>query len=155
MAFILTAAATMRTIEAREGDPLSEWLREEHIRPMIATVTLAQVLNGILGDTRLNGPQRSAYQRLLNEIMGDIEGGTERIALGAFFDFPSARILADILGIEAGSDRLGELDLVPAAIAIQRNSELVVAADLEAWRAFANAINPVTGRLLLREFEPA
>jgi len=153
MAFVLTAQAVMRAIQAREDDPFCQWIDAEDVLPLIANVTIAQVLHAINSSSALDKHERRTYNALAEVLIQDLAQGLGEIALNAVFDLNTAVILESIMGIEAGSDRIGEFDLVAAAICIQHNHDLVVARDAQSWIELEAQIKGATGRLSLKTFD--
>lgn len=154
MAYIFSTGAVLRLLALRRDDPLVRWIEEERIRPFIALTTMASVRHEILTTDRVSADQRSILQKRCTALARDLTNGNRQEVTAAIFDMKSAEILADILPIDAGRDMLSDLDLVPAAIAIQHNLELVVADGIEAWTDLSAAIAPEHGRLTLRIHPP-
>lgn len=151
MAYILTASATADAIAAAEGDPLAEWIAEEGLRPLVTPVTMAQVLHSIENDPDLSSRERTAYRRLADEAMRDLEDRKEDILANAGFGFHEARVLAEIMD-NAAAAPFGEFDLIPAAIAIRRGHDLVIVEHIVAWSTFADNIPDAIGKLRLKVF---
>lgn len=155
MAYILTSWAASRVLSGHPDDELTQWVTKEKVRPMIAIATMGSVLHGIATDTRYSANQRSRMSLVAQEALRDIHEDTGDRLLRAEFDIRAAEILAEILNIEEGQDVLSELDLIPAAIAIQHNHTLIVGHEIEAWENFAGEIAPETGSLTLMTFAPS
>ncbi|WP_209427972.1 hypothetical protein [Pararhodobacter sp. SW119] len=85
------------------------------------------------------------------EIHGTNADRPERVT-SAVFDLNAAEILADLLPLPAGRETLSDMDLIPAAIAIQHNLELVVCDHHAWWHDLSQALAPEIGRLELKIF---
>lgn len=152
MAFILSTGAVLRLLSARRDDPLVRWIEEDRVRPFIAATTMAAVRHEIRTTNRISHDQRTVLEKRYNRLVRDLDANRREQVTSAVFDLKSAEILSDILPIDAGRDALSDMDLVPAAIAMQHNLELVVTDDIEAWAALSAAIAPELGRLPLKTY---
>lgn len=150
MAFILSTEALLRLLSARSDDPVVAWLEGNRIRPFIAATTMALARYAILGADAVGSRERGVFLRRLERVDHDLRTGrSEQVSL-AVFDLKAAEILSDLLAVEPGREDLSDLDLVPAAIAVQHNLELVATEEVESWASFSAAIPPEIGRLSLR-----
>lgn len=152
MAFILSPGAVLRLLFARRDDPLVRWIEEDRVRPFIAATTMATVRHEIRTTDRVSHDQRSVLEKRYARLVRDLDADRREQVTSATFDLKSAEILSDILPIEAGREVLSDMDLVPAAIAMQHNLELVVTDNVEAWQALSMAIAPELGRLSLKDY---
>jgi len=155
MSFILTSGAVLRLLAANRSDPITEWIEKDRIRPYIATATMAQALDSIRMSGAVKVAERKTFERRYQGLVLDLQSDSRKSVLSAVFDYKSCEILADLLGVEVSVDEIGEMDLIPAAIAIQHNLELVVTQNVEAWKRFAAALPAETGRLALHTFPGA
>ncbi len=154
MAYILDAGTALRVIAAAPEDALVRWIEQDRIRPFIDAVTMSLALDTIRKSTDLSATGRTILLRRYDALSQALDAGeTTSVGLAAF-DLRSAEILADLLGLEDAGDSLNALDLVPAAIAIQNNYELVAADNAEDYRLLAATLPNEVGRLRLTSFDP-
>ncbi|WP_147373643.1 type II toxin-antitoxin system VapC family toxin [Hephaestia caeni] len=142
-------------LAANPLDPLTKWIEEERVRPLIAITTMAQALDAIRMDPTVDPADRKTLERRYDDLARELRIDKRESVLTAEFDLKSAEILADLLSVGAAEEEIGEMDLVAAAIAVQHNMDLVVVENSAAWEAFAAAIPPESGRLSLRVISPA
>lgn len=152
MAFILSTGAVLRLLSAQRDDPLVRWVEEDRVRPFIAATTMASVRHEIRTTDRVSHDQRTVLEARYERLVRDLNADRREQVTSAVFDLKSAAILSDILPIDAGRDALSDMDLAPAAIAMQHNLELVVTDDIAAWEALSMAIKPELGRLSLKVY---
>lgn len=152
MSFILTSGALLRILVAHKADPISRWLATEEIRPFVAFQTMAQALFAVLNNGEISLTQRLVYTRRYEEIEIGIRSGSAGTVKEVGFDLTTAQILSDLMSVDVAKDKISELDLVPAAIALQHNYTLIVGSELQAWYDFGKAIPKEIGRLNLRSF---
>lgn len=155
MAYILDTGAVLRLLALRDGDALLHWIESEAIRPLIAPVTMGSARESFQSEPALTPAQRATYEQRFDILLRDLSRGEENSVIAVDLDFNGARILADILAVAADQDiGLSPFDLVPAAIAIQHNHEIVVADDDGQMALLAKVLPPEIGRLLVRAFGP-
>ncbi|MBM3603552.1 MAG: type II toxin-antitoxin system VapC family toxin [Alphaproteobacteria bacterium] len=152
MAFILSAGATLRLLAARTDDPFVQWIEYDQVRPFIGVATMAIVRHAILTTDTVQAEYRRVFERRYQALARDLDANQRKQVIPAIFDLKSAEILSDILSISSDGGMLSDIDLMPAAVAMQHNFELVVTEHTDAWGAFASAISPVLGRLFLKPF---
>jgi predicted nucleic acid-binding protein len=152
MAYIVTHGAALRLIIANRRDPLTQWIEKNEIRPFITETTMALTRHSILQNDVFDAGQRQAALERYDRMVADLNGDRRRSVVAAVFDLNSAEILSQIISIRGEAVLLSDMDLMPAAIAIQHNLELVVCEDLEEWRSLTRSIPPVLGTLSLTEF---
>lgn len=152
MGYILESGALLRVVGAQQGDPLVGWLEEGSIAPFVCLETAAQAFDAIQNDQVRTPALRAALTRRLEDLVATLTDETDRSVTSIGMDAGSVRILGEILGVQEEQERLGELDLVPAALAIQHNLELVVSENAAAWKRFSRALPGPLGRLQLRSF---
>lgn len=134
-------------LSADLGDPLVGWIERERIRPFLALTTMASVRHEIRTSEVLSPTHRTVLEARYERVARDIKGGRRDQVTAAVFDMKSAEILSEILPIPVGADALSDMDLVPAALAIQHNYQLVVTDDLEVWADLAAEIPAEIGHL--------
>jgi predicted nucleic acid-binding protein len=154
MAFIFSTGAVLRMLSAQHDDHLVQWLEEDRVRPFIAATTMATARHEIRTTDRVSHDQRSVLEKRYEQLVRDLNADRREQVTSAIFDLKAAEILADVLPIDAGRASLSDMDLVPAAIAMQHNLELVVTDDIDAWEALSKAIPPELGRLMLKTYPP-
>lgn len=152
MAFIFSTGAVLRLLAAQHKDPLVRWIEDNGVRPFIAATTMATARHEIRTTNRIEPHQRNVLERRYDQLIRDLNTESRAQVQSAVFDLKSAEILSDILPIEASRDTLSDMDLVPAAIAMQHNLDLVVTDDVTAWEALSAAIAPELGRLSLKSY---
>lgn len=147
MAYILDSGATLRLLAADPADPFVRWIEAKGIRPYIDGTVLAQTRLAIRTAPRADATTRAGYERRLESLMEALRSGREpRAAFFAPFSLGASEILADLLGL-VPITQLGPLDIVPAAIAVERSFALVAAEDAAAYQAVAEALPPELGVL--------
>jgi predicted nucleic acid-binding protein len=153
MAFAFSTGAVIRLLSAQVDDELVIWVEGDSIRPFITASTMAAVRFSIRTTDRVSHDQRALLERRYDRLARDLNADRREQVAFALFDLKAAEILSDILVFDAGRDALSDMDLLPAAVAIQHNLELVVTDDIIAWESLANAIPAELGRLVLKIFE--
>lgn len=154
MAFIFSTGAVIRMMAAQKDDPLVTWIEDEGVRPFIAPTTMALLRYELRLPDRIPPAQLAVFEKRYNRLARDLRAERSEQVSSAIFDQKSAEILSDILMIDAGRETLSDMDLVPAAIAIQHNLELVITDTIPDWQALADAIAPELGRLALKIYPP-
>ncbi|RWR09186.1 hypothetical protein D2T29_21040 [Sinirhodobacter populi] len=155
MAYILDTGAVLRLLALRDGDELLEWIEAGAIRPLIAPVTMGSARESFQSAGSLSPAQRATYEQRFDILLRDLSRGEENSVIATDLDYNGARILSDILLVAtADGIEVNTLDLVPAAIAIQHNHEIVALDDDGQMALLAAALPPEIGRLILRTFEP-
>ncbi|WP_209427995.1 hypothetical protein [Pararhodobacter sp. SW119] len=152
MAFILSTGAVLHLLSAQGDDPIVRWIEEDRVRPFIAASTMATVRHIIRTTDRVSHEQRTVLERRYQRLVRDLDADRREQVTSAVFDLKSAEILSDILPLDAGREVLSDMDLMPAAVAMQHNLELVVTEEIDAWRALSAAIAEELGRLTLKTF---
>lgn len=152
MPYIVTSEAALRIIAANAGDPIKQWLEAEKIRPFIATPTLALLRYRIAAGDGLNAAQRVTYARRYEILLGQLKRNNGKgSVVSAEFDHKSADILHELMLHDVA---LSDLEMLPAAIAIQRNLELIVASETDIWRDLEARLRGADETLSLKVFEP-
>lgn len=156
MAYILDTGAVLRLLALRDDDEMLAWIETEAIRPMIAPTTMAAARESFQGEPSLTAMQRNTYEQRFNVLLRDLVLQEESSVIAADLDFNGSRILSDLLTVATttGID-LHPFDLLPAAIAIQHNDEVVVADDGGLMARLARELPPESGHLVVRAFGPA
>lgn len=157
MSFILTVDAALRVMAAQQDDPLVAWLEADEIKPFIDWATMASVRFEIRTNPAIAPDQKSSLERRYQKLQRDLTRRKQHQISSIGLDSTSAGILSDLLSIDAGMNQhvLSDIDLVPAAIAIQHNLQLVVTNYVQAWQELSGAIPKPSGRLLLNIFDRA
>ena len=147
MGYILDSGATLRLLAAHPADPFVRWIETKGIRPYIDGTALAQTRLAIRMDPGADATTRAGYERRLNALMDALRSGREpQAAFFVPFSLGASETLTDLLGLAAAVE-LNPLDIVPAAIALERSFTLVAAEDAVAYRALADALPPELGVL--------
>lgn len=153
MSCILTSGAILRLLSADPADSFTQWIEASQIRPYVAALTMAQVLDTIRMDEEVTKGDRTIFERRYEHLVIDLQADKRRSILSATFDLKSAAILADLIGITTADDVITDMDLVPAAIALQHSLDLVTVSNAKAWEDINAAIQRNSiGRLTLRPF---
>ena len=152
MGYVLESGALLRVVGARPDDPLVRWLEGDGVAPFATLVTAAQAFDAIGNDAERTPAQRAALTERLEALVAALEDAEHPSATAIAMDRGTVRILGDLLGVQEEQEHLGELDLLPAALAVQHNLELVVSENAASWERFADALPEALGRLRLRPF---
>lgn len=162
MSFILDAGSVLRVLAADPSDPFTQWIESNRICPAVANVTMAQALDTIRMDQNIEAADRRWLEKRYEALCRDLRNTSREAILTAEFDLKAADIFADLLSVEVAADHIGEIQLIPAAIAIQHNLSFVVSNNdrdtwdefHNAWTDFSGAIPPEVGALTLTPFQP-
>jgi hypothetical protein len=150
MTAIFSTGAVLRLLSARRDDPLVAWVERTEVRPFISATTMALVRQAILASDAISPGDRGLFLKRYEHMDHGLRTGRSRQVTLALLDMKGAEILSDLLAIDAGREALSDLELVPAAIAVQHNLDLIVMGEVDAWRDLAAAVQPETGRLKIR-----
>lgn len=155
MAYVLDTGAVLRLLALREGDNFLHWIETEAIRPLIAPVTMGAARESFQSAQALSSAQRAVYEQRFDIILRDLNRQEESSVIATDLDFNGSRILSDILAVvtEHGID-LNLFDLIPAAIAIQHNHEIVAADEDGQMARLAATLPPEFGLLTVSSFGP-
>lgn len=152
----------LRLIKADPKDPFTQWIETNRICPCVATVTMARALDTIRMHQNVEAAHRQLYEKRYSALCRDLRNTSREAILTADFDLKAAEIFADLLSVDVASDDIGEIELIPAAIAVQHNLSFVVSNNdretwyefVNAWTDFSSAIPPEMGVLSLTPFQP-
>jgi hypothetical protein len=150
----------LRLIEANPKDPFTIWIEQNSICPCVANATMAQALKTIRTHPNVEPGHRHLYEKRYDSLCQDLRNSSREAILTADFDLKSAAIFADLLSF--ADSYFGEIELIPAAIAVQHNINVVISNNdgekwdefLTAWKGLSASIPPEMGALSLSPFKP-
>lgn len=154
MSYIVDRDAFTRIVAANESDPFVVWLEEEQIRPFADPFTIALTLRDVREDEDLDTTTRKAFEKRIDTIIKLISARNPASPVNlADADGYVSEVLADLLGLEGKGEDLSEVELIPAALAVERNFKLLAGEGVGQYKEVSDALPGDLGRLSVVDLE--